>query len=394
MTTVRTGRRFMFGGLSAIYYNYIYGAGVHFQAGLSTKMTHKIKNHDWMTMTDPPPVLDVRTPAEFSHGHMPGAVNMPLFSDGERAQVGTTYKQEGREAAILQGFDLTGDKWAGFILRSLEIDPLKRVAVHCWRGGMRSGAIAWALDLYGFEVYLVEGGYKAYRRWVQRQFAIAWDLRLIGGMTGSGKTRILHALQAKGEQMVDFEDLAQHQGSAYGTLNRLIQPSQEQFENNMAEVLYRLDVSRRVWVEDESMSIGKCMIPPLFWDQMQTAVLFEVQVPLEVRVANLVQEYGQLDKEFLVSCTERIRARLGTERAKHAIAAIREDNMAEFIRLVLVYYDKTYRRGLNGRIGTAIFAVPVKDADVVRNSQELVQHDDRHNYHKTDAIFSWGGLRL
>ena len=357
-------------------------------------MTHKVRIHDWMTMTDPPPVLDVRTPAEFGHGHIPGAINMPLFSDGERAQVGTTYKQVGREAAILLGFELTGAKWPGFIRQALEIAPHKRVGVHCWRGGMRSGAIAWALDLYGFEVYLVEGGYKAYRRWVQRQFGIVRDIRMIGGMTGSGKTRVLHALQARGEQMVDLEGLAQHQGSAYGTLNRLMQPSQEQFENNLAEVLYRLDASRRVWVEDESMAIGKCLIPRLFWDQMQTAVLFDMQVPAEMRVAALVQEYGHLDKEFLVSCTLRIRKRLGTEQAKYAIAAIREDNMAEFIRLVLVYYDKTYRRALNARIGTTIFAVLVKDGDAVRNSQQLIQHDNGHNDYKTDAIFSRGGLRL
>ena len=321
-------------------------------------MTHKVSIHDWMMMADRPPVLDVRTPAEFGHGHIPRAINMPLFSDAERAQVGTTYKQVGREEAILQGFELTGAKWPGFIRQALEIAPHRKVAVHCWRGGMRSGAIAWALDLYGFEVNLVEGGYKVYRRWVQRQFGVVRDLRVIGGMTGSGKTRILHALQAKGEQMVDLEDLAQHQGSAYGTLNRLMQPSPEQFENNLAEVLYKLDDGRRVWVEDESMAIGKCLVPRLFWDQMQTAALFDLQVPEEWRVAALVQEYGHLDKEFLISCTQRICKRLGTEQTKHAIAAIREDKMAEFIRLVLVYYDKTYLRALNARIGTTIFAVP------------------------------------
>jgi tRNA 2-selenouridine synthase len=357
-------------------------------------MTHKTRIHDWMTMSDPPPVLDVRTPAEFNHGHMPGAFNMPLFSDAERVQVGTTYKQVGREAAILQGFELTGAKWAGFIRQALEIAPDKRVVVHCWRGGMRSAAIAWALDLYGFEVCLLEGGYRAYRRWVQRQFEGAGDLRVIGGMTGSGKTRILYALQTQSEQVVDLEGLAQHQGSAYGTLNRLVQPSQEQFENNLAEVLYRLDNSRRIWVEDENMAIGKCLVPRLFWDRMQAAVLFDLQVPEEMRVAALVLEYGHLDKEFLVSCTQRIRKRLGTERAKHAITAIREDNMAEFIRLLLGYYDKMYRRGLTRRSGTCIFPLPVKDGDAVRNSRELIQHDDGHNNDKTDAIFSRGGLRL
>ncbi len=314
-------------------------------------------------MSDPPPVLDVRTPAEFSHGHVPGAMNMPLFSNEERVLVGTTYKQVGREAAILQGFDLTGAKWAGFIRQALDIAPHKKIAVHCWRGGMRSAAIAWALDLYGFEVYLIENGYKAYRRWVQRQFEATRNLRVIGGMTGSGKTRLLQALQAKGEQMIDLEDLAQHQGSAYGSLNSRIQPSQEQFENNLAEELYRLDDSRRVWVEDESMAIGRCLVPRFFWDQMQAAVLFDLQVSEDRRVCALVQEYGQLDKEFLVSCTLRISKRLGTERAKHAIAAIRRDDMVEFIRQVLVYYDKLYRKGLDNRPGRCIFRVRLKNGN-------------------------------
>jgi len=344
-------------------------------------MTHKTTIHDWMAMTDRMHVLDVRTPAEFTQGHIPGAFNMPLFSNEERAQVGTTYKQAGRETAILQGFELTGAKWAGFIRQALEMAPQRKVAVHCWRGGMRSAAIAWALDLYGFEVYLVEGGYKAYRRWVQRQFGVSRTLKVIGGMTGSGKTRILHALQTMGEQTVDLEGLAQHQGSAYGTLNLLIQPSQEQFENNLAEVLYRLDDGRPVWVEDENMTIGKCLIPRPFWDQMQTAVLFDLQVPAESRIEALVAEYGPLDKEFLAACTLRIRKRLGTEQTKYALAAIREDKMADFIRLVLVYYDKMYRRGLQKRSLLSIVPVPVKDADAVRNSRELlnVTNNDEHN---------------
>src|ERR1700712_1765562 len=111
------------------------------------------------------PLIDVRTPAEFAKGHVPGAFNLPLFSNEERVRVGTTYKQTGREEAILLGFDLTGHKWSGFIKQALIIAPDKQIAVHCWRGGMRSNAMAWALDLYGFEVQLIAGGYKSYRRW-------------------------------------------------------------------------------------------------------------------------------------------------------------------------------------------------------------------------------------
>lgn len=228
---------------------------------------------------------------------------------------------------------------------------------------MRSGAMAWALDLYGFDVYVLEGGYKRYRRWVLQQFAAAWPLQIIGGMTGSGKTKTLHALRTMGEQTIDLEDLAQHQGSTYGTLNRLVQPTQEQFENNLAEVLRGLDATRRVWIEDESVSIGKRLIPAAFWKQMQAALVFDLQVPLEQRVAALAFEYGCLDKDFLVECTERIFKRLGPEQTKNAIAAIREHRMEDFVRFVLVYYDKAYRKGLSVRELSRVVAVPVTAAD-------------------------------
>ncbi|MES1159589.1 MAG: rhodanese-like domain-containing protein, partial [Bacteroidota bacterium] len=149
------------------------------------------------------PVADVRTPAEFEQGHIPGAFNLPLFSNEERVQVGTTYKQQSREAAILLGFDLAGPKWSGFIQQALQKAPSWKITLHCWRGGMRSGAMAWALDLYGFQVYLVEGGYRNYRRWVLRQFEKAWNLWVIGGLTGSGKTKMLHQLRDLGEQVLD-----------------------------------------------------------------------------------------------------------------------------------------------------------------------------------------------
>jgi tRNA 2-selenouridine synthase len=335
-------------------------------------MTNRIPIEGLMKMPEPIPLLDVRTPAEFNQGHVPGAFNLPLFSNEERIQVGTTYKQEGREAAILLGFDLTGTKWASFIRTALEIAQAKKIAIHCWRGGMRSEAMAWALDLYGFDVWLVENGYKSYRRWVFNQFGKEYPLEVIGGMTGSGKTRILHALRSQGEQVIDLEGLAQHSGSAYGSLNRNLQPSQEQFENNLAEQLRVLDRGRRIWVEDEAMMIGKCLIPSPFWNQMQGGFLFDLQVPLEQREQALVEEYGSLDKEFLVACTERIRKRLGTEQTKHAIVAIREDRMADFIRLVLVYYDKMYRKAMGCRPAGRISPVPVTDADPVRNARQIL----------------------
>lgn len=295
------------------------------------------------------PVVDVRTPAEFEQGHICGAYNIPLFSNEERVQVGTTYKQIGREQAILLGFDLTGNKWSGFIRQALQIAPDKKIAVHCWRGGMRSGAMAWALNLYGFDVYLLQGGYKKYREWIRGAFVKNYRLQILGGLTGSGKTKILQLLKQKGEQVVDLEDLAQHQGSTFGSMNYLVQPTQEQFENNLGSQLAGLNKDEVIWLEDESITIGKMIIPNTLWHQMRDCKVIALNVPLEVRVAFLVNEYGVLDKDFLKDCTLKIGKRLGPLQTKNALIALEEDRIGDFIRLVLTYYDKTYRNGLKKR---------------------------------------------
>jgi len=323
------------------------------------------------------PVVDVRTPAEFEQGHIVGAYNIALFSNEERVKVGTTYKQQGREPAILLGFDLTGSKWSGFIKQALEIAPGKKIAVHCWRGGMRSGAMAWALNLYGFEVYLLEGGYKKYRRWVLDQFDEKYNLMVLGGMTGSGKTLILHQLQDQGEQIIDLEGLAQHQGSSYGSMARMIQPSQEQFENELATQLYQANKDKPIWIEDESLTIGKRSIPNGLWHQMREAKLLNIKVPLAGRVDFLVQEYGQLDKDFLIECTQRIWKRLGPEQTKNAILAITENRMADFISLVLVYYDKTYRGGLSKRPAESIYELIGDDTNAAKNAALILEHTNK-----------------
>lgn len=335
-------------------------------------MNRSINITDYFKLPETVPLIDVRTPAEFEHGHVPGAHNIPLFSNEERVKVGTTYKQQSREDAILLGFDLTGSKWSGFIRTALEIAPHKKVAVHCWRGGMRSGAMAWALGLYGFEVYLIQGGYKNYRRWVLQQFEAPYHLIVLGGMTGSGKTHILHELTQQGQQIIDLEELAQHQGSSYGTLNKMVQPTQEQFENNLTGQLYRQDKTKPIWLEDESQTIGKRFIPKPLWVQMRQAMLINLLVPHGQRVSALAAEYGSLDKEFLITCTQRIHKRLGPEQTKHAIAAINENRMEDFVRLVLVYYDKTYRNGLSKREATKVYNLATESNDAVQNAQLIL----------------------
>lgn len=337
-------------------------------------MIRSITIDDFFTVSESVTLLDVRTPDEYRHGHVPRAHNLPLFSNEERAQVGTTYKQVGREQAILLGFDLTGPKWSGFVKQALEIAPDKKVAVHCWRGGMRSGAMAWALDLYGFEVFLIKGGYKAYRKWVQHQFELPYNIVVLGGKTGSGKTRLLQSLSKKAGQVIDLEDLAQHQGSSYGSMNRMVQPSQEQFENNFADLLRGMDKSQHIWVEDESLNIGKRFIPKAFWQQMREAVLIDIQVPLETRISLLEEEYGTLDKEFLIECTQRIHKRLGPEQTKYAVAAISEGRMRDFIRQVLVYYDKTYRTGISARDNQKVFSLELNNDNITESAEYLLKY--------------------
>ena len=335
-------------------------------------MTRSITITDWIQQRDTLPLVDVRTPAEFAHGHIPHARNVPLFSNEERVLVGTTYKQQSREDAILLGFDLTGTKWSGFIRQCLEIAPAKRIAVHCWRGGMRSGAMAWALGLYGFEVYQVQGGYKQFRRWAHHLFQQPYNLHVLGGMTGSGKTKLLQHMLHNGQQAIDLEGLAQHQGSAYGTMNKLVQPTQEQFENNLAWQLKNIDINLTLWLEDESRKIGKCIIPLPLWDRMRTSVMVDLQVTAEQRITTLLQDYGNLDKDFLAERTGQIKKRLGPEQTKNAITAIYDGRMADFIRIVLVYYDKTYTKGLSYRDPQHVFPLHVTGHNHIADSTTLL----------------------
>lgn len=335
-------------------------------------MIRNIALDDFMNLRESVALIDVRTPAEFAQGHVPGAFNIPLFSNEERVQVGTTYKQVGREEAILLGFDLTGSKWSGFIKEALIISPDKRVAVHCWRGGMRSGAMAWALNLYGFEVLLIQGGYKKYRNWVLQRFALNYNLLVLGGMTGSGKTRLLYEFQKRGEQVIDLEGLAQHQGSSYGSMNKMLQPTQEQFENNLAGCLNALHAEKRIWVEDESLTIGKRVIPNALWHQMRNAVLLDMKVPAAMRAEALAGEYGKLDANFLIECTLRIHKRLGPEQTKNAILAIQENRMVDFVTIALVYYDKVYRAGLNKRNQEKVHAIELTDTSIGDNAPVIL----------------------
>jgi tRNA 2-selenouridine synthase len=293
-------------------------------------------------------VLDVRSPMEYAKGHWPGSINLPLFSDAERAEVGTTFKKEGRESAVHLGLALTGPKLSSLASALEEHRNSGPPRIYCWRGGMRSASIAWLAQLLDLEPVILEGGYKAYRRWVLEQFDLDWPLRLLGGRTGTGKTDLLLALRDRGIAVVDLEGLANHRGSSYGGLGQPPQPSTEHYENLLAEALHQLRRrgAQSIWLEAESVQVGCCRIPASLFRQMKRAPVFEIRRRLEERVQQLVEVYGQQGGEALAAATQRISRRLGPQRTDQALRAIAAEDWATACRATLDYYDRCYDREL------------------------------------------------
>jgi tRNA 2-selenouridine synthase len=322
------------------------------------------------------PILDVRSPGEYQHAHIPGAISFPLFTDEERKIVGTTYKQQSREEAIKIGLDFFGPTMKEKIIAAEKIlssfykteNPRsKTLLVHCWRGGMRSAAIAWLLDLYGFTVYTLAGGYKRYRNWVLEQVGKPYSLRVVGGYTGSGKTELLQALAAAGQPVIDLEKIASHKGSAFGSIGLPKQPGQEQFENLLAQSLHSLletfsSVNQKpgssenalpIWIEDESQRIGSVNLPGSFWTTMRNAPVYFLEIPFEERLSHIVEEYGALDKTALTDATIRITKKLGHQQARVVTDLLAENNIRAAFEILLLYYDKLYAKSLQNRSALA-----------------------------------------
>jgi len=280
---------------------------------------------------------------------MGGAIAFPLFSDGERAQVGLCYKQQGRDAAVELGFDLAGPRCGELIRAAKALAPDRRLRLHCWRGGMRSGGMAWILEMAGFQVTLLAGGYKAYRRWVHQVLATPKPLVVLGGMTGTAKTLILRELAALGEPILDLEALANHRGSSFGGLGLPPQPSTEQYENRIADQWVELGSDRPIWIEAESRRVGTCRIPDALFLAMEAAPTLELGRSLEERLDLLVDLYGHADRQDLIAATQRIGKRLGGQRTQAAIAAIAEGDLRSACAIILDYYDRAYRYDLARR---------------------------------------------
>lgn len=298
---------------------------------------------EFMALSKSLPVVDVRSPAEFAEGHIAGAINIPIFNDDERAIVGTIYKKKGRIPAIEKGLAIVGPKMTQFVHKAVEIASTGELLVHCWRGGMRSESMAWLFERVGIKCYTLQGGYKTYRNYLLEKVGNFPHLIVIEGHTGSGKTEILHHLKTIGEQVIDLEGLANHKGSIFGGIDQGPQPTTQQFQNNLFDEVLSFDLSKRVWVEGESQTVGKVFLPDPLWNRMNKAQCIEILVPRSERINRLVTEYGTLPNELMENAIRGLVKRLGDQRMNEILQNYLEKNLYVVADKLLDYYDQTYQ---------------------------------------------------
>jgi len=333
----------------------------------------KLNIDKFLELSEQRPVVDVRSPSEFIAGHIPGALNIPLFNDEERAIVGTIYKKAGRTPAILEGLKLSGPSMEKKLKEALKIAIGGKLLVHCWRGGMRSEAMAWLFSLGNIETEVLDGGYKAYRHFILESISQKRKMIVLGGMTGSSKTHILRWLNDNQQQVIDLEGLANHKGSAFGSLGQPPQPSTEQFSNNLFTEWNKLKPDLPFWVEDESRNIGTVFIPDAFYLNMQDTPAVIIMMDVKTRLPRLMKEYSVYPAEVLISSIQRISKRLGGDNTSQAIKAVETGDISKAIEISLSYYDKAYLYGLNRKKDANLIYVETDTDDIEINSQKVLE---------------------
>jgi tRNA 2-selenouridine synthase len=334
-----------------------------------------IQIEEFLALSDKFPVIDVRAPLEFEQGHIPGAINIPLFDDHERKVVGTKYKQVNKEAAMYSGLEFAGKKLVKLAKEGERAAGKNRtLLVHCWRGGMRSKSMVWLFETLGLTCYLLEGGYKSYRRQVKEVAGRPLNIFVIGGRTGSGKTAILHHLKKIGEQVIDLEGIAHHKGSAFGALGESEQPTTEQFENDLCHRIMELDTGKVTWIEDESRNIGKCVIPGEFYSRMREKDIVFLDISRELRAEHLVVDYARYEPEALKGCVLKIGKKLGGDRTREALESIDKGDFHTTAMITLHYYDKTYMFSLE-KNHERYHILPSEDVDPVVNAELLLRYE-------------------
>lgn len=292
-------------------------------------------------------VVDVRAPKEFKEATIPGAINIPLFTDDERAQVGTTYKQKGQDAAKELGLEIFSKKLPSYIKQFKELNA--PITVFCWRGGMRSRTVATVTDLMNVKVNRLTGGIRAYRNWMKEQLEVLPlpPFYVLNGHTGNGKTHILRQLKAEGYPVIDLEGMARHRGSIFGQIG--LEPSnQRMFNLLLGEELLRYQQSPYILVEGESARIGKVIIPDRIFQHKEESPQLVVDLPIEERVKIILSDYSPDDHhEEFIEAFGRISRRIHTPVSKATAQALEERDYPEAVRNLLThYYDPHYSNSI------------------------------------------------
>ncbi|OYU96027.1 MAG: tRNA 2-selenouridine(34) synthase MnmH [Bacteroidetes bacterium B1(2017)] len=310
-------------------------------------------------------LLDARSEGEFERGHIPGAISFPILNNEERKLVGTCYKQKGHKEAVLLGYELVGTKFKTYVEYAYANWEGQEINIHCWRGGLRSQIMSNLLSSAGFNVKLIKGGYKAYRQVVLDFLAKDFEFFVLGGLTGSGKTYVLDELENRGAQVLNIEKLANHKGSAFGSLGQHPQPSQEHFENLSFEILREFNFENPVWVEDESRLIGALQVPTQIYQGIRNSFVYFLGYSFEDRLEHILKEYGCFDKNLLIERTKQIKKRMGDLINRMAIEALENGDLRTWAEIVLIHYDKQYRYGFGLR-------KPGQSKDILLKSEELI----------------------
>lgn len=339
----------------------------------------KLNISDFLKQASSVPVIDVRSPSEFKTGHIPGAFNIPLFDDKEREAVGIRYKKEGRGKAILKGLQMTGPSMYLKLEEALKVARENKLLVHCWRGGMRSEAMAWLFSLGDIETQILDGGYKSYRHHILEKLSEKHKYIVLGGLTGSGKTEILNYIKKSGHQVIDLEGIACHKGSAFGSLGQPDQPTSEHFANLLYHELEKADKTKVIWLEDESKSIGTVFMPDQFFFNLRESPVIALIMDVQTRLPRLMKEYSAYPREDLISSITRIAKRLGGDNTKEAISQVNELNISGAIEISLNYYDKSYMFGLKKRPEELIRYIQTDTDEIEINVKKILKEAKKIN---------------
>jgi len=314
-------------------------------------MFQDITLEKWRTQrqTDAMTTIDVRSPSEFKAATIPGSINIPLFDDAERAEVGTIYKQVSEEAAKQRGLEIVSAKLPAFINQFSEISGDK--TVFCWRGGMRSKTTATVLTLMGIHASRLIGGYRSYRQWVVEQLETMEykpNTIVLQGNTGSGKTEILSQLMRKGYAGIDLEAMAGHRGSIFGGIG--LEPNnQKMFEGLLVEQLLATQHAPYVVIEGESKRVGKAVVPDFVMQKKETGISIVVELPMQARVQQILHDYEPWqNKEACIQAFQLIKTRIHTPIANEIQSCLENDNFAAAVEMMLTYYydpKYTYSQG-------------------------------------------------